>query len=111
MDIPDMYYAVYKNSITTSLFNHEAYLFSNTYDNDHNLDEIENLLNSQISTPFKFEKVGKKSSNLSDSEFIDFVKKGKEHCYRGDVFQIVLSRQFSQQFKGDNSMYTGLFVL
>ena len=101
MDIPDMYYAVYKNIIAISLFNHEAYLFSNTYDSDHNLDEIENLLNSQISTPFKFEKVGKKSSNLSDSEFIDFVKKGKEHCYRGDVFQLVLSRQFSQQFKGD----------
>ena len=50
MDIPDMYYAVYKNIIAISLFNHEAYLFSNTYDNDHNLDEIENLLNSQIST-------------------------------------------------------------
>ena len=96
-----MYYAVYKNIIAISLFNHEAFLFSNTYDGDHNLDEIENLLNSQISKPFKFEKVGKKSSNLSDSEFIDFVKKGKEHCYRGDVFQIVLSRQFSQQFKGD----------
>ena len=44
-----MYYAVYKN-IAISLFNHEAYLFSNTYDNDHNLDEI-NLLNSQISIP------------------------------------------------------------
>ena len=96
-----MYYAVYKNIIAISLFNHEAFLFSNTYDGDHNLDEIENLLNSQISKPFKFEKVGKKSSNLSDSEFIDFVKKGKEHCYRGDVFQLVLSRQFSQQFKGD----------
>ncbi len=29
------------------------------------------------------------------------VTRGKEHCYRGDVFQIVLSRQFSQQFSGD----------
>ena len=29
------------------------------------------------------------------------VTHGKEHCYRGDVFQIVLSRQFSQQFTGD----------
>ena len=83
------------------MFNHEAYLFSNTYDGDHNLNEIENLLNSQISAPFKFEKIGEKSSNLTDSEFISFVKKGKEHCYRGDVFQLVLSRQFSQQFKGD----------
>ncbi len=27
--------------------------------------------------------------------------KGKEHCYRGDVFQIVLSRQYSQEFTGD----------
>ena len=101
IEMPDMYYAVYENIIAISLFNHEAYLFSNTYDSDHKLDVIENLLNSQISTPFKFEKVGEKSSNLTDSEFIDFVKKGKEHCYRGDVFQLVLSRQFSQQFKGD----------
>src|SRR4030042_2049358 len=30
------------------------------------------------------------------------VTKGKKSCYRGDVFQIVLSRQFSQQFSGDD---------
>ena len=29
------------------------------------------------------------------------VKKGKEHCYRGDVFQVVFSRRFSLDFKGD----------
>jgi anthranilate synthase component 1 len=29
------------------------------------------------------------------------VEKGKEHCYRGDVFQIVLSRRFATGFKGD----------
>jgi len=45
--------------------------------------------------------VGEKSSNLSDEQFIEFVKKGKDHCYRGDVFQLVLSRRFSQGFKGD----------
>ena len=27
--------------------------------------------------------------------------KGVEHCHRGDVFQVVLSRQFSQAFQGD----------
>ena len=27
--------------------------------------------------------------------------KGKEHCFRGDVFQIVLSRRFTSGFKGD----------
>jgi anthranilate synthase component 1 len=45
--------------------------------------------------------VGKKSSNLTDEQFIEFVKKGKDHCYIGDVFQLVLSRRFSQGFKGD----------
>jgi anthranilate synthase component 1 len=29
------------------------------------------------------------------------VKKAKEHCFRGDVFQLVLSRRFFQNFKGD----------
>jgi anthranilate synthase component 1 len=29
------------------------------------------------------------------------VEKGKQHCFRGDVFQVVLSRAFHQQFKGD----------
>ena len=100
-DIPDIYYAVYQNIIAISLFNHEAHLFSHIYNEEHNLEEIEILLNAKNSSQFSFEKVGQKSSNLTDEQFVDFVKKGKEHCYRGDVFQLVLSRRFSQGFKGD----------
>jgi anthranilate synthase component 1 len=100
-DIPDIYYAVYQNIIAISLFNHEAHLFSHIYGGDHNLTEIEVLLQAKNNSHFNFEKVGEKSSNLSDEQFINFVKKGKEHCFRGDVFQLVLSRCFSQGFKGD----------
>ena len=100
-DIPEIYYAVYQNIIAISLFNHEAHLFSHVYEGEHNLNEIEILLNAKNSSHFSFEKVGKKTSNLTDEQFIDFVKKGKEHCFRGDVFQLVLSRSFSQGFKGD----------
>ena len=100
-NIPDIYYAVYQNIIAISLFNHEAHLFSHIYEGEHNLGKIEMLLNAKNSSHFSFEKVGDKSSNLTDEQFIDFVKKGKEHCFRGDVFQIVLSRRFSQEFKGD----------
>ncbi len=99
--IPDIYYAVYQNIIAISLFNHEAHLFSHVYKGEHNLGEIEMLLNAKNSSHFSFEKVGDKTSNLTDEQFIDFVKKGKEHCFRGDVFQLVLSRRFSQGFKGD----------
>jgi anthranilate synthase component 1 len=46
---------------------------------------------------------------MNDQEFIDLVKKGIKHCYRGDVFQIVLSRRFSQKFKGDEfNLYRAL---
>ena len=100
-DIPDIYYAVYQNIIAISLFNHEAHLFSHIYDGDHNLNDVEALLTAKKNSHFNFKKVGEKSSNLSDEQFIEFVKKAKDHCFRGDVFQLVLSRRFSQGFKGD----------
>ena len=100
-DIPDIYYAVYQNIIAISLFNHEAHLFSHIYDGDHNLNNVEALLTAKKNSHFNFKKVGEKSSNLSDEQFIEFVKKAKDHCFRGDVFQLVLSRRFSQGFKGD----------
>ena len=101
LEIPDIHYAVYQNIIAISLFNHEAHLFSHLYRGEHNLKEIEQLLQAKNSTQFNFEKVGEKTSNLTDKEFIEFVNKGKQHCYRGDVFQLVLSRRFLQKFKGD----------
>jgi len=38
---------------------------------------------------------------MTNAGYIDMVKKGIKICLRGDVFQIVLSRRFSQQFTGD----------
>lgn len=100
-EIPDLYYGIYQNIIAISLFSHEAHIFSHTYNTNHNIEIISQLLqNNHIST-FKFKKVGNKNSNLTDNQFIDFVLKAKEHCQRGDVFQLVLSRSFSQKFHGD----------
>jgi len=101
-EIPDIYYAVYQNIIAISLFNHEAHLFSHSLDGKHNLEPLEQLINGKQQAQFHFEKHGEKESNLTDGEFLDFVKKGKEHCFRGDVFQLVLSRRFSQGFQGDD---------
>ena len=101
LDIPEIFYAVYQNIIAISLFNHEAHLFSHIYDGKHNIETIEQLLEAKNSTRFSFEKVGDKTSNLTDEEYLKFVDQGKQHCFRGDVFQLVLSRRFSQKFKGD----------
>lgn len=100
--IPDIYYAVYQNIIAISLFNHEAHLFSHSIDGKHNLEKLEQLINGKQQSKFSFVKKGVKSSNLTDAEFLEFVAQGKQHCYRGDVFQLVLSRRFSQGFQGDD---------
>ena len=101
LEIPDIYYAIYKNIIAISLFSHEAHIFSHNFHNDDNLNQIEKILKTQKITKHYFKKKGNELSNLTDEEFIDFVHKGKKHCFRGDVFQIVLSRRFSQNFIGD----------
>ena len=101
LDLPEIYYAVYQNVIAISLFNHEAHLFSHSHDGSNNLDRIEKILKKDNTTVYQFKKKGEKSSNLSDKEFTTLVNKAKEHCYRGDVFQLVLSRRFSQGFSGD----------
>ena len=59
------------------------------------------LLQNQIIATYPFHSVGQVSSNLSDDEFRDMVIQAKSHCQRGDVFQLVMSRRFSQQFEGD----------
>ena len=101
LNIPDIYYAVYQNIIAISLFNHEAHIFSHSLNKEHNLGEIEALLENKSTSVYSFKKSGGKTSNLNDNDFIEYVKKAKAHCHRGDVFQLVLSRRFSQEFKGD----------
>ena len=44
---------------------------------------------------------------MTDEDYLDMVEKGIKSCLRGDVFQIVLSRRFSMDFTGMNSMFTG----
>jgi anthranilate synthase component 1 len=48
-----------------------------------------------------FATTGPEQSNLTDEAYRELVRKGKHHCHVGDVFQIVLSRQYEQGFRGD----------
>ncbi|ADV49646.1 anthranilate synthase, component I [Cellulophaga algicola DSM 14237] len=99
--IPDIYYAVYKNIIAINHFKNEAYIFSNCYESESNVTEIEQILNVKNFASYNFTLDGKVASNLEDDDFKEQVKLAKKHCQRGDVFQLVLSRRFSQGFKGD----------
>lgn len=50
----------------------------------------------------QFKCVGSESSTLTNEAYEDLVTKGKEHCDKGDTFQVVLSRGFEQNFEGDD---------
>lgn len=70
---------------------------------------VEALMSNHSASAPAFETLGKEQSNITDEEFMHMVSMGKKHCFRGDVFQIVLSRQFSQSFKGDDfNLYRAL---
>ena len=43
--IPDVYYAVYKNIIAINHFKNEAYIFCHALEEEHNIEEIGQLLN------------------------------------------------------------------
>ncbi len=101
LDIPDIYYAVYQNIIAINHFKNEAYIFAHCYNSDNNTEEIEQILNVKNFASYNFSKEGKATSNLEDEEYIAQVELAKKHCQRGDVFQLVLSRRFTQAFKGD----------
>ena len=99
--IPDMYYAIYKNVIAIDHFKNEAYIFSHCFEEDENILEIERILNVRNFASYNFKLDGEAVSNLKDEEYKQHVEQAKKHCQRGDVFQLVLSRRFSQNFKGD----------
>ncbi|MBT9190323.1 anthranilate synthase component I family protein [Zobellia russellii] len=99
--IPDIYYAVYQNIIAIDHHKNEAYIFAHCYNSEENTAEIAHILNVRTFASYDFSLDGEATSNLEDEEYREHVRLAKKHCQRGDVFQLVLSRRFSQGFKGD----------
>lgn len=105
-EIPIAQYFLYQYIIAFNHFNHELFIIKNDVENGDNnktsLDEIESIIKYNPLQLDNFSADAEKTSNLTDDEYLDMVNKGKKSCYRGDVFQIVLSRQFQQKYRGDD---------
>ncbi|NMH87895.1 anthranilate synthase component I family protein [Flavivirga algicola] len=99
--IPDVYYAVYQNIIAINHHKNEAYIFAHCHNTENNIDEIDHLIKVKNFASYSFYSKGDITSNLTDDEYKTHVELAKKHCARGDVFQLVLSKSFAQEFKGD----------
>ena len=131
-DAPDIYYIMYKDIIVFDHFNNTMELIVlNETDADaedrqadnkqknaegekqensslftlHSSLEIDNLLkavNKANVKPYDFHPVGETTSTLTDEEHKANIRRCIQHCLRGDVFQIVVSRRFVQKYEGDD---------
>ncbi|CAA7193603.1 anthranilate synthase component I family protein [Chryseobacterium potabilaquae] len=100
--IPILRYRLYQYIIAINHYNDEMYIIENQINNiKSELHLLESLIKNQDSIIYPFEKTGPETSNISDEEFIKLVETAQAHCMRGDVFQMVLSRRFQQDFRGD----------
>ena len=101
-DLPDLRYHLYRFIIAINHYKDELYILENRLEGQKSqLDDLVKMINNPHFRVHDFKTKGEEKSNLTDDEFKKLVKVGKEHCQKGDVFQIVFSRQYQQQFIGD----------
>lgn len=100
--IPLMRYRLYQYVIVFNHFKDEMYICENGVPGlDSEITLVESLIRSKDVPSYPFSTEGQETSNMQDADYREMVQKGIQSCLRGDVFQIVLSRQFQQGFIGD----------
>jgi anthranilate synthase component 1 len=100
--IPLARYRLYQYVIAINHFKDELYLCENILPGvESEVAMVESLIRSKDVPAYPFCVSGDESSNMEDETYREMVRKGISSCHRGDVFQIVLSRRFSQAFTGD----------
>jgi anthranilate synthase component 1 len=101
-EIPLMRYRLYQYIIAINHFKDEMYLCENIiHDLNSEFDLIESLITSKNIPAYPFKIKSTETANMGDDDYKKMVEKGISSCYRGDVFQIVLSRRYKQKFIGD----------
>lgn len=100
--IPDVRYDFYRYIMVFDHFYEDLYVIENIPEGeDSRIDEIINLISKQDHQTYNFSMRGQEESNMSDEDFKKIVRRAKEHCKRGDIFQMVPSRRYGHGFTGD----------
>ncbi|HRW74496.1 MAG: anthranilate synthase component I family protein [Lewinellaceae bacterium] len=101
--IPSMRYHLYRFVLAFDPFHDHLYILENRLPGmESQVDRLLEDLHRHQPAIHPFHRTGEVRSNLTDEAFRRLVEAGKHHCQRGDVFQIVFSRQFEQDYQGDD---------
>ena len=107
-DAPDLLYIFYKVVIIFDHHNNTLKIVTLNapstplHQVDHEIDDVLRAMNKANVQAYDFHPVGDVTSTLTDDEHKANIRRGIQHCKRGDVFQIVLSRRFIQKYEGDD---------
>ena len=99
-DAPDILYILYQVMIVFDHHNNQLKVVSLSGNDE--VSEVLKAMNRSNVQSYAFHPVGDVKSTLTDEEHKDNIRRGIQHCLRGDVFQIVLSRRFIQRCEGDD---------
>ena len=102
-DAPDVLYILYKVVIVFDHHNNMLKVVSlSDSSDDSDISDVLKAMNKASVQAYGFHPVGDVVSTLTDDEHRENIRRGIQHCLRGDVFQIVLSRRFVQKYEGDD---------
>ena len=102
-DAPDVLYILYKVVIVFDHHNNMLKVVSlSDSSDDSDISDVLKAMNKASVQAYGFHPVGDVVSTLTDDEHRENIRRGIQHCLRGDVFQIVLSRRFIQKYEGDD---------
>lgn len=100
-DMPEVRYDLFRYVLIYDHYHGSLQLCENSSEETDELDDIINIIEGNGINTFHFNITSEVQNNMTDDRFKELVDKSKHHCKRGDVFQIVPSRRFQVDFKGD----------
>ncbi|ADQ81413.1 anthranilate synthase component I family protein [Riemerella anatipestifer] len=101
-EIPILRYRFYQYIIAFNHTNDEMRIIENKIEGlNSEISYLEDIINHKSIAVYPFESVEQETSNLEDAEYLEMVKQAQKHAFRGDTFQMVLSRRFQQKYRGD----------
>jgi len=101
-EIPVIRYDFYRYLLVFDHYYQKLHIIENIPADEYStMESLIQILDGKNDQAFKFQTKAEKQSKITDKEFMDMVTKCKKHCQKGNVFQIVPSRRYSTEFKGD----------
>ncbi|MGQ9797955.1 MAG: anthranilate synthase component I family protein [Ignavibacterium sp.] len=112
-DFYDSNFGLYKTIIAFDHYKHQIILITNVLVKEHsnldliyseakqNLKKLKNILVNESVRIDSFKLLNSSDIDFDTKHFYQLVEKSKEEIRAGEIFQIVLSKRFSSEFKGD----------